>query len=353
MLNTRSMVLALMIVVGSGFTISPTANALELKASAPEMYIVNRGDTLWDIASIYLNEAWLWPQIWDVNPEIANPHLIYPGDQLRLVMIDGQPRLSLNRAGEKREVNQRLTKLSPKIRKNDKTGAIQAIALNDVSAWFERSRVVDRASLEDAAYIVAGIDGQRLLKSGDEVYSQGVFDQSVSTYGIYELGQTYRDPETRQKLGVEIIQVGTARIVGRDSELTRLMITEASQAVSPGDRLLVTDAQLLDPSFFPKPPAQEISGRVIGLGNERSIAGPNATLVINQGQNDDVVPGTLLEIAKSGVVTSDPRTGRAVQLPNRAVGLALVYQGGNQVSYALILESSSEISVGDIVQSPR
>lgn len=353
MLNTRSMVLGLIIVAGSGFMMSPASDALELKASAPETYIVKRGDTLWDIASIYLDEAWLWPQIWEVNPEIANPHLIYPGDQLRLVLVDGQPRLSLNRAGTKRDVNQGLIKLSPKIRKNDKAGAIQAIALDDVSTWFERARIVDRASLDDAAYIVAGIDGQRLLKSGDEVYSQGVFDRSVSTYGIYELGQTYRDPETRQKLGIEIIQVGTARIVGRDSELTRLVITEASQAVSPGDRLLVTDAQHLDPSFFPKPPAQEITGSVIGLGNERSIAGSNATLVINRGSNDDIVPGTLLEIAKTGVVTEDPMTGRALQLPNQGVGLALVYQGGDQVSYALILESSAEVNVGDIVQSPR
>lgn len=353
MLNTRARVLGLMIAIGSGFMVSPRVDALELKASAPETYIVERGDTLWDIASIYLKEAWLWPQIWAVNPEIANPHLIYPGDRLSLIMIDGQPRLSLDRGNAKREIKSGVTKLSPKIRKNDKVGAIQAIALDDVAAWFERTRVIDRSSLDEAPYIVAGIDGQRLLKPGDEFYGQGVFDRSVSTYGIYELGQAYRDPETRTNLGVEIIQVGTARVVDRDGELTLLRITESSQAVSPGDRLLVTDSQLLDPSFFPKPPAQEISGSVIGLGNERSIAGLNATIVINRGGLDDVVPGTLLEIAKSGVVTQDPITGRSLQLPSRAVGLALVYQGVDQVSYALILESSAEVSLGDIVRSPQ
>lgn len=68
---------------------------LSIKQDAPKSYIVEKGDTLWDISEMYLDSPWLWPRLWQVNPEIDNPHLIYPGDKLSLVWRNGQPVLSV------------------------------------------------------------------------------------------------------------------------------------------------------------------------------------------------------------------------------------------------------------------
>ncbi len=68
---------------------------LNIKPDAPQTYVVVKGDTLWDISALYLDSPWLWPRLWQINPDIDNPHLIYPGDKLSLVWKNGQPMLSL------------------------------------------------------------------------------------------------------------------------------------------------------------------------------------------------------------------------------------------------------------------
>ena len=70
------------------------ADELQIKEDAPKTHIVVKGDTLWDISAMFLNEPWLWPKLWRLNPDIKNPHLIYPGDELRLVYDEnGEPML--------------------------------------------------------------------------------------------------------------------------------------------------------------------------------------------------------------------------------------------------------------------
>ena len=89
-------------------SIAHAGDVLSLKDGHPQTYVVKKGDTLWDISQMYLDDPWLWPEIWHVNPQIDNPHLIYPGDKLNLVYIDGRPRLVVKRGKE--------VKLTPEMR---------------------------------------------------------------------------------------------------------------------------------------------------------------------------------------------------------------------------------------------
>ena len=75
------------------------AETVTLNADRPDQYVVQKGDTLWDISAQFLQEPWYWPTIWDVNPQIENPHLIYPGDVVSLTFKDGQPMLTVNGMG--------------------------------------------------------------------------------------------------------------------------------------------------------------------------------------------------------------------------------------------------------------
>ena len=150
---------------------SVTATTLpNFKADAPVRYIVQSGDTLWDIAELYLTEAWHWPQIWAVNPDISNPHLIYPGDELRLIETEDGYKVQLQRAdrakgNRTKEAASTAIKLTPSIRSSAKRSAIPAIASDDIAQWLGRLRVVANDDYERAPYIVAGIDGSKARRS--------------------------------------------------------------------------------------------------------------------------------------------------------------------------------------------
>ncbi len=149
-----------------------------MRANAPEEFVVKTGDSLRGISSVYLTEAWQWPKIWALNSDIANPHLIYPGDEISLVMIDGQPRLRLQR-GER--VDPGVVKRVPSIRRTNAV-AIPALSLDQIESWLAKVKMVDAAAFERLPYILVGIDGKTLLKTGDQVYVKGALTPGISTF---------------------------------------------------------------------------------------------------------------------------------------------------------------------------
>src|ERR1700758_3633418 len=100
---------------------APATTESILKPNAPKSYTVKRGDTLWGIASLFLRDPWLWPEVWYINPKVANPHLIYPGDVLALAYgTDGQPQgVRLVEGGAAR--------LDPRLRRSPLEAAIPTI----------------------------------------------------------------------------------------------------------------------------------------------------------------------------------------------------------------------------------
>ena len=103
----RKSLLALLLLASAGFA----QGQVQLREGFPQQYTVATGDTLWDISAKYLREPWHWPQLWQANPQVENPDLIYPGDRLSLVYVNGQPRLTLDRGASRGTI-----KLSPRVR---------------------------------------------------------------------------------------------------------------------------------------------------------------------------------------------------------------------------------------------
>ena len=113
---------------------SVLVNSADINPNAPSAYTVRSGDTLWDISGRFLNSAWKWPEVWDYNPQIKDPHLIYPGDQLFLSYVGGQPTLSLIRNGQSTGTglgdlgsNFNATRVSPRVRSESLSEAIPTI----------------------------------------------------------------------------------------------------------------------------------------------------------------------------------------------------------------------------------
>ena len=122
--------------------------ALKISLDAPLTYTVKRGDTLWDIAALFLRDPWQWPELWALNTQVDNPHLIYPGDQLTLVWEAGQPRLVRAAQGDVR--------LSPTLRASPPDTAIPAISRQHIAPFLRQHFVIDAGALEQAPYVVAG-----------------------------------------------------------------------------------------------------------------------------------------------------------------------------------------------------
>jgi hypothetical protein len=320
--------------------------AVELNKDVPETYIVKKGDTLWGISGMYLKQPWLWPELWEVNPQIDNPHLIFPGDELYLTWVDGQPRLRMRRGRD--------VKLTPTMRVNPLDLAIPIIPLDQIQAFLKRHRIMDAEDLNDSAYIVAGDRSNLLAASGDRVYGRGHFPEGERAYGIFRAGQTYTDPITNELLGYQAQDIGGAKLLSaNDEEVTELEITRINEEVRHGDRLLPMEERILDATFHPRAPETEIEGGLmIAVDGGVTQIGSTDIVVLNKGKRDGLEIGQVLAVYKAGQLVFDKVAQENVQLPDSRAGLALIFEVFEKASYAIVLKSSRPLKVMDKVKNP-
>ena len=320
--------------------------AVELNEDVPDVYVVKKGDTLWGISGMYLQEPWLWPELWDVNPQIDNPHLIYPGDELYLTWVDGKPRLRLRRGRD--------VKLTPTMRVNPLDLAIPIIPLDQIQAFLLRHRIMDAEDLNNSAYIVAGDRSNLLSASGDRVYGRGYFPEGERAYGIFRAGQTYIDPVTEELLGYQAQAIGNAKLLSaNDEEVTELEITRINEEVRHGDRLLPMEERILDASFHPRAPEVDIEGGLmIAVDGGVTQIGSTDIVVLNKGKRDGLEIGQVLAVYKAGELVFDKVAEQNVQLPDSRAGLAMIFEVFEKASYAIVLKSSRPLQVLDKVKNP-
>lgn len=230
----RKTLLSLMLILASVGAPQVHAGDALLREDHPDRYLVREGDTLWDIASMFLTDAWLWPEIWHVNPSIENPHLIFPGDEIVLSYVDGQPQLLVQRGdasrtdrlspGQSVRKGDRYVKLVPTVRVSALASAIPAIPLDAIASLLTTGSIVDQFRLANTPYILAGTADRLIFGPGDEFYARGNWDEGTSVYGIFREGNVYQDPETNEVLGFEAIQVGSARMRAQDGDIVTMEV---------------------------------------------------------------------------------------------------------------------------------
>lgn len=323
------------------------ADPLALNPSHPDTYVVKQGDTLWDISKMFLKSPWLWPEIWQVNPQIANPHLIFPGDQLSLVYEGGKPRIKVARGAASRTV-----KLGPEVRVEPINNAIPAISLDKIGPFLSRSRVLGSAQMANAAYVVAGGDRHVVTGAGDELYGRGHFSESDVLYGVYRQGRTFTDPDTKEVLGLEARDIGGLKFMKLQGDVARFQVNRSSEEIRIGDLLLPYEEDHLIATFYPAPPEHPVSGKIIEV--EEGVAGVGAydVVVLNRGHREGLKEGVVLAINKAGETVKDPRTGEIIKLPDEQSGLMMVFRAYDKVSYAIVLEASRPLSIKDTFNQP-
>ncbi len=342
MSHTKSLALALVFMVSSAF-----ANQVSLKDGHPDQYVVKKGDTLWDISALFLNSPWLWPEIWHVNPQVSNPHLIYPGDNLSLVYIDGKPQLRLQRG-------QRSVKLSPRARPESLDRAIPAIPLDAIEQFLSKPLVVSKDELANAAYVVSSVGEHLITGAGDKVYLRGISDDSAAVQNLFRPGSTYIDPDTGEILGYEAIYLGEGKI-SRNGDPSTLNLTRTTREVNIGDRALPVSQESTHAYFSPHPTSPDMDGSIISVLDGVSQIGQYQVVVINRGTREGVDVGSVMSIEQKGALIRDQvsqKRNEMVQLPDEYAGLLMVFRTFEKVSYAIVLKAIQALHIGDKVRHP-
>ena len=309
----------------------------------PNEYVVQVGDTLWDISATFLRDPWFWPEIWYVNPDIENPHLIYPGDVLGLVYIDGQRRITNVRASTYR--------MSPQARVTPLSEAVSSIPFEEVAAFLSSGLVLEKSQADALPYILETRGDHLMASAGNEIYVRGITGDMPSTrYHIVHVGDPLVDPDDNRLIGYHGIMIGEGSL-RRTGDPATVALTSTNQEAVIGDRLLpaAVDVPL---NFFPRSPSTNIDGRIISVVGGVTQIGQYQVVVMNRGSSNGLSVGDVLSVFQSGRVVDDRVRGGNVRLPDEQAGTVMVFKTYDRISYGLVMEATDAIHIHDSIRNP-
>ncbi len=394
----RNVVLCLLGLVLGG-SLAWAADATPLRPDHPTRYTVQRGDTLWGISGRFLSEPWRWPELWQANPQIKNPDLIFPGDELELVYVDGKPRLT-KRSGRSSGV----VKLSPQTRVTE--APVPTVPMDAIGPFLTRPMVLpSEDDFDDAPHVLALSDEHIRVGAGGQVYARNVGYPVGTRFDLLRKAGELRSGDTDELLGYGATFVGTAVLIAPGDPAT-LEIDRARFDVRPGDRLVAVSDEDFYQDFQPRAPAQPVYGSIIAMsgysgGSAVTQGARFDVVVLDRGQQDGLVAGDVVRIDRRGGIVRDdiparegrpneivssevwgglpqPRDetmqylrpsadptqslreatvsglgrGQPVKLPDEPAGLAMIFRTFDRVSVALVMESQKTIRVGDRIRNP-
>ncbi|HEY5994499.1 MAG TPA: LysM peptidoglycan-binding domain-containing protein [Gallionellaceae bacterium] len=351
------------------------ADTLSVRDGAPDSYVVQKGDTLWDISAKFFKDPWRWPKIWGLNKEaIKNPHWIYPGDVVVLDRTNGTlhvvettpqptevapppvttPETTETPETPEGETESRVGKgvrVRPTVHvREGQHDAIPSIPYGDIKPFLNQTLVIEKGEFDQAPMIVAGFE-HKLLSMGDVAYVKNLPDDKGLDWQIYRPGEPLVDPLTKKILGYEANFMGTVH-VDKFDKISTVMIDSATSEINPGDRLVQSAGEYPE-NFIPRAPDSEITARVIKIVNGISLAGKQSIVVINQGRREGMQNGHVLALYRKGETVKGAQfKSRDIELPNVRYGLLFVFRTFENVSYGLVVQARMPVEMLDVAQTP-
>ncbi|MDB5801185.1 MAG: hypothetical protein JWL63_2124 [Rhodocyclales bacterium] len=329
---------------------------LELAENAPDSYTVVKGDTLWGISGKFLKSPWRWPEVWKLNTDqIKNPHWIYPG---QVIYLDRNgpngPTLSLTPPGS----SSTYERLSPRVYESPAGGAISTVPLQYIQTLLIEPLVTDTASPGDAGTVI-GLPEDRVIVGANETIFARNLVTGQDAWTIYRPGKPIKDPlNEKLVLGYEAVLVGNARVTTPETggKAAALQVTKVKHEISTGDRLLPTGKET---AFSPVPRAapRDLDARVASIYGGLDETGRYGVITLNAGRDKGVEPGQVVALDRfRGNATYRGADGgdkaQSIALPSERYGMVMVFRVFNRLSYALVLDSSLPVRVGDNATAP-
>ena len=351
----RSLVAASLVLVSLLNTNIVTAAVL--KEDAPTRYTVKKNDTLWDIASLFLDHPWQWPELWRKNTQIDNPHLIYPGDVLVIRMEDGQPTLVVERQKVSRV-------LSPTSNTIVKPSPIDLLAWKDIAPFMGKFTILDESHFAELPRLLGNETGAVRFAVEDFVLTHAA-DGSNDQYMVVREAGKIMNPEG-EVLGVKVVQVAKAEVVEDQAAGNWVVkIVGSKQEAQRGDKLLRMPSE--DTSDMALKAAEYQKGKVVNSLHDHSMLGKYDVVVLDLGSGD-VEAGTVMGIYRQGPTIIDGETPRyetegsatltpfnqseRIEQPAYKVGEVVVIKTFSKASYGIITQARDFVKVGAIVAAP-
>ena len=336
-------------------------NPPALKASAPNVYVVKKGDTLWDISKKFLKNPYRWPEIWASNKYIKNPHWIFPGDKLLMCSYNGKPLIGKDEGdgcdGIIRRYGNDTINLQPQIRVESLNNTIPVIPLDRIKNWLERSSVVSADSIKDMPYVVGARDQRIIAAKGQSVYVRGNGLEVGQRYSIYKENEPYIMLDAKGKkynAGSEIVEVASGIATKQTDDMTTIEVTDSYNAEIRRGYIVMPEQESTLPTMFYPVNADDVvaGGKVIRVQGSIGAAAVRSVVSIDRGTNQGVKVGDVFSVNDVGQMVKDPVTRKTIQLPSENVGSIMVFKAFDNISYGYVLESSLPINVGALLTPP-
>jgi hypothetical protein len=324
------------------------ADVVQIRPDAPDRHIVVKGDTLWDISTMFYKDPWKWPSIWNINKEsIKDPHWIYPGDVINLNRNTGL--LSINGDGTLDQSDTNSEKLSPRVRSDlSQHEAIASIPFKDIKAFLAQPLVVEEESLASAPKLVALQEGRVILGDNQVGYVNALPVDQGNKWQAYRPGKTFTDPESGEVLGREAVYLGDVEVT-QFGEVSSVLATKTKLEINIGDRLARSIPDSAD-NFLPRPPSKELDATIISIYGGVSQAGQNTVVTLNKGARDGMESGNVLALFSKGKIVK--QDGDKYTLPDERYGLIFVFRVFNKVSYGLVMQTKLPAQISDHARNP-
>ncbi|MBI5527405.1 MAG: LysM peptidoglycan-binding domain-containing protein [Deltaproteobacteria bacterium] len=328
---------------------------MEVEGQKVEMYTVKEGDTLWDISSRFLNNPWYWPKLWSFNPQISNPHWIYPGSDIRFYPsgeempyeVGGRELPPVSHGGtEGLELPE------------DVTGVETAgkIDKNPPVTYARRDSFVSSRDIEKAGEIVASFEEKMMLSLFDNMYLRFKDISGVrlgDRFMIYEKARAVMYPDGKKIAGYQVEIAGGVQVVKVDKEVATAQVFVAFRPISRGFHAIPwVDDNYRKIRVLPSTAA--VSGIILHTAVEdRWISGEHQMVFVDKGRDDGITEGNVFHVVRTG--DSLPAEGRFEEyrevkgLPWEEVGTVLVVDARDKVSTGMISSSLRELYIGDRV----
>jgi len=368
---------------------SAEEKGMQVRPDTPDVYVIEKGDTLWDLSQKFLNNPWYWPKIWSLNAYVENPHWIYPGNKLKIIPGQGGPQApaQVEQAPEPMNEERPHSEIAHQVDTTPPEGADLAI-VKQGSREFDQastavsisgklafkppavlsvrdSGLVSPEEMRHAGSLDASFEEKDMLATYDTAYVR--FPSSVEV-NIGDRLIVFRpegdivQPATGRKLGTQTRTMGEAKVISLNSDLATVQITRTFEEVSRGDLVRAwTDPNL---KVAPKPNTREMRGLIVSsVRSGLTTYGEANEVFIDKGANDGVEVGNtfavvrqgdgLRQAASYGASYNMGATGKrsaGVAVPNENVGLLLVVDVKDRLSTAVVVKSVKELVPGDKVE---